>query len=275
MTTRETDTSASEATTDGSTAAETADAGDRDAQSEALFDRLVAEDVLAVGDDGAVRTTDEFDDTHAVYHDSYVGVPEAEFHAAVAATFGLPDAASAAELVEARGVEREEFVCYLAVRSQVGAGPGSDTDVRAETDPDDAPGSDGRENDLSPDDLAAMAGMVAEVVPDSPVPPAVADVTDDPDSFVAGRDRAVVSVWKRFCDPCDAVKADLESILDVVPGDAAVAGLDGEVATGFCQTHGVESAPGFVVFRNGEGVRTVTGSDPDQVIDALQTLYSG
>jgi thiol-disulfide isomerase/thioredoxin len=254
MTTRETDTSEF-------------DGAITSAASEALFDRLVEENVLTVEEGGGVRTTDAFDDTHAVYHDSYVGVSDADYHEAVAATFGLEDAESAAELIEARGVERREFICYLAVRSHL------DGDATADG-PTGEVSTDSPTDELSSDDLAAMAGMVSEVVPDSPVPPGVADVTDDPERLLAGRDRAVVSVWKRFCDPCDALKADLDAILDAIPDDVAVAGIDGEVAIGFCGTHGVESAPGFVLFRDGERVRTVTGSDPDEVVAAIQTVYS-
>ena len=248
MTTHETDTSESEPEPDAKSEAVT-----DSTKSEALFDRLVAEDVLAVEESGGVRTTDAFDDTHAIYHDSYVGVSETEFHKAVAATFGLPNSDAAAELVEARSVEREEFVCYLAVRSHL----------------------DGVTSEVTPDDLAAMAGMVSEVVPDSSVPPEVPDVTDDPESFVRGCDRTVVSVWKRFCDPCDALKDDLDAVLDAVPDDVAVAGIDGEVATGFCETHEVESAPGFVLLGGNEESRTVTGSDSEKVVEALREVYSG
>lgn len=270
MTTRETDTSESEPKTDAESEAVTDPARpgpDTDSEkSEALFDLLVAQDVLAVEEGGGVRTTDAFDDTHAVYHDSYVGVSETEFHEAVAATFGLTDPDSAAELVEARDVERGEFICYLAVRSHL------DGDRTADglTEDESADDSAGKP---SADDLAAMAGMVSEVVPDSPVPGEVADVTDGLESFVRGRDRAVVSVWKRFCDPCEAVKDDLAAILDAIPDDVAVAGIDGEVATGFCETHAVESAPGFVLFRGGEEARTVTGSDPEKVVETLRAVY--
>ncbi|NEU56656.1 thioredoxin domain-containing protein [Halorussus sp. MSC15.2] len=242
MTKRETDTSASEAASDERTrTAVTTD------EAEALFDALVAADVLAVGEAG-VRTTDAFDDTRAVYHDSYVGVSDAEFHEAVAATFGLPDADAAADLIAEREVTRSEFVCYLAVQSHL-----DDAESRSAT------------------DLAAMAGMVHEAVPDSPVPSTIADVTDDPDAFLAGRDRAVVSVWKRFCDPCEATKADLETILDAVPDGVAVAGIDGEVAVEFCRNHDVASAPGFVVV-DGDDRSTVRESDADAVAERLQAV---
>ncbi len=238
------------------------------AERNALFDALVEENVLAVGESGGVRTTDEFDDTHAVYHDSYVGADETEFHEAVAATFGLPDADAAAELVADRGVSRDEFVAYLAVRSHVAsAAPesaGSGAASNASADPASA--------DSSAADLAAMAAMVREVVPDSPVPDRLADVTDDPQSFLAGRDRAVVTVWKRFCDPCEEVKDDLGALLGAVPEDTPVAGIDGEEAADFCRSHGVESAPGFLL-ADGDDRRTVCGSDADEVAERIRTHF--
>ncbi|UPV73569.1 thioredoxin [Halorussus limi] len=280
MTKRETDTSASEGTTDGESRAETnrRDAPPATDSADALFDVLVEEGVLAVGDDGGVRTTDEFDDTHAIYHDSYVGVDDNEFHEAVAATFGLSDAAerdsssgrpsadaeAAADLVAERGISRDEFAVYLAVRSHVES---------AERDSAESRSAEGASADgVNAADLAAMAGMVWEVVPDSPVPAELPDVTDDPESFLAGRDRRVVAVWKRFCDPCEAVKADLPTVLDAVPDGVRVAGADGEAAAEFCRTHGVESAPGFVL-ADGDDRRTVCESDADAVAERVASFF--
>ncbi|WP_135826697.1 thioredoxin domain-containing protein [Halorussus ruber] len=245
MTKRETDTSASEEPSEQSAQA-TAVAAD---EAAARFDALVEEGVLAVGDESGVRTTDEFDDTHAIYHDSYVGVDDHEFHEAVAATFGLPGREAAADLVAERGVSRDEFVVYLAVESHLD-------------------GADSR----SAEELSAMAGMVWEVVPDSPVPADFADVTDDPHSLLAGEERALVSVWKRFCDPCEAAKEDLDPLLDAVPDDVSLAGADGEAAVEFCRTHGVESAPGFVL-ADGDDRRTVCESDPEAAADEVRAFY--
>ncbi|NHN58224.1 MULTISPECIES: thioredoxin domain-containing protein [Halorussus] len=240
MTRRESDTSASDAPDE---AADPAPIGD----PEALFDLLVEEGVLAVGDDGEVGPTDAFEDTQAIYHDSYLGVGETEFHEAVASTFGLPDADAAADLVGERGIDRGEFVCYLAVRSHL-------------------------DRRVAADDLTTMAGMVWEAVPDSPVPPAVEDVTDDPEAFLAGRDRAVVSVWKRFCDPCDALKADLDAVLSAVPDGVDVAGVDGEIAGEFCRTHGVEAAPRFVAI-DGSDTRVIDETDADGAAAALRGFF--
>ncbi|WP_276300771.1 thioredoxin domain-containing protein [Halorussus lipolyticus] len=248
MTKRETDTSASEASSDQST--ETTATGETDAvptdETEALFDALVEEGVLAVGERG-VRTTDEFDDTHAVYHDSYVGVSDDEFHEAVSATFGLPDRASAADLVTDRGVTRDEFVVYLAVDSHL-------------------------DREAATEELAAMAGMIWEVVPDSPVPADLADVTDDPQSLLASEERALISVWKRFCDPCDATKDDLDTLLGAVPDDVALAGVDGEAAVEFCQRHRVESAPGFVL-ADGDDRQTLCESDAETAAEEVRAFY--
>jgi hypothetical protein len=117
-----------------------------------------------------------------------------------------------------------------------------------------------------------MAGMVWEAVPDSPVPADLADVTDGPHAFLAGEKRALVSVWKRFCDPCEAVKGNLGPLLDAVPDDVALAGVDGEAAVEFCQTHGIESAPGFVL-ADGDDRRTVCESDLESVADEVRAFY--
>ncbi|WP_135851389.1 thioredoxin family protein [Halorussus salinus] len=286
MTKRETDTSASDpeeraestgrTSGDGGTAASTV-------EPNALFDALVEEKVLAVGESGGVRTTDAFDDTHAIYHDSYVGVDETEFHEAVAATFGLPDREAAAELVAERGVSRDEFVVYLAVRSQVSSATPESADSgaasNASTDRESGDSrsaseanGDAASADLSAENLAAMAGMVREVVPDSPVPDRLPDVTDDPESFLAARDRAVVAVWKRFCDPCEEVKDEIGGLLGAVPDDAQVAGIDGEEAADFCRTHDVESAPGFLL-ADGDERRTVHASDADEVAERIRAHF--
>lgn len=219
---------------------------ENDISASELFDELLAADVLVDGEAG-VRTTDEFDDTHAVYHDSYVGVPDAEFHESVAVTFGLPDADTAADAIVEQGLTRTDLAVALSVRSHCA--------------------------DLSPNELAVAAGMVAEIVPSTPVPAELADVSDDPSRFVRTEDRCVVTVWKRFCDPCEAVKDDLSGLLGALPESIAVAGIDGEVAVEFCERYEVEAAPGFVLFEDGDRVRTVTGSDREEIRSALQSVY--
>ncbi|WP_158057301.1 thioredoxin domain-containing protein [Halorussus halophilus] len=212
-----------------------------------LFDELLAADVLVEGEAG-VRTTDEFDDTHAVYHDSYVGVPDEEFHESVAATFGLPDSETAADAIVERGLTRTDLAVALSVRSHC--------------------------DDLTANELAVAAGMVGEIVPKTPVPADLPDVSDDPDWFVTVNDRAVVTVWKRFCDPCERIKDDLDALLDGAPESVAVAGIDGEVAVEFCEEFTVDAAPGFVLFEDGEAIRTVTGSDREEIRSALRAVYS-
>lgn len=211
------------------------------------FDALVSAGVLAE-DERGVRTTDAFDNAHGVYYDSYVGIDDAEFHRSVAETFGLADEATAAQVVEAQGVTREDLARYLALRSELPA-------------------------DATPDELAVMAEMVGEVVPDTPVPADLTDVTDDPESFVGEHDRAVVAVWKRFCDPCDRMKEDLPSILADAREDVAFAGIDGEAAGEFCSAYEVSAAPGFVFFDGGERRETLTGYAVDDVRAALEEIY--
>lgn len=209
-----------------------------------LFDALVADDVLVEGEAG-VRTTDDFDSTHAVYHDSYVGVSETEFHESLAVTFGLPDPETAADAVAERGLTRTDLAIALSVRSHC--------------------------DDLSANELAVAAGMVGEIVPKTPVPADLPDVSDDPGGFVAANDHAVLTVWKRFCDPCEAIKADLGTLFGDLPESVEVAGIDGEVAVEFCEEFEVNAAPGFVLFTEGEWRETVTGSDHEEIRSALRS----
>lgn len=221
---------------------------ENDTSASELFDELLAADILVDGEMG-VRTTDEFDDTHAVYHDSYVGVSDAEFHESVTATFGLPDADAAADAVVSQGLTRTDLAVALSVRSHC--------------------------ENLTTNELAVATGLVAEIVPKTPVPAGLADVTDDPQRFVASNDRvALLTVWKRFCDPCEAIKDDLTELLADVPESVGIAGIDGEVAVEFCDDFDVDAAPGFVLFDDGEQVRTVTGSDREEIRSALRSAYS-
>ena len=210
----------------------------------AVVDALVAADVLDETDSGALHLTDAFDRTRSVYEDSYEG--EERVRETVAELFGVdPDGE------RARSVTGDELAALLALRSF-----------------DDDPPPVGR--------LAVAAGVVAEVGSLSPVPDRVETVDDRswPD-FVDGGD-AVVTVWKRRCEPCDALKADLDGVLAALTAetDAPVAGLDGESCPDFCRATGVDAAPAVCCFRDGELVEAVTGRrSPADYADLFEDVY--
>jgi thioredoxin-like negative regulator of GroEL len=69
----------------------------------------------------------------------------------------------------------------------------------------------------------------------------------------------VVTVWKTGCHPCEAMKEDLDEILDRVPDGVAVAGVDGEAVPSFRLAYGVDSAPAVLAFEAGELVDSLSG----------------
>jgi hypothetical protein len=217
---------------------------------DAHVDTLVAEGVLDHDEaTDRVTTTDDFEHRRHVYLDTYLDLDDAEFHESVADAFDLPSAEAAAERVDELGVSREEFATYLALSAHLdGYGVG---------------------------ELTQMAALVTEVGPKSPVPDALDELDDDSwERFVAEHDRAVVTVWKRRCEPCEAMKEEIGELLAALPDDAAVAGLDGESCPDFCRENEVNAAPGVAFFADGDLVEAVTGRrSPGPLGERAAELY--
>lgn len=218
--------------------------------ADAHIDTLVAEGVLDHDEEtDELTTTDEFQADLHVYYDTYLEVDERTFHETVAEAFDLESPEAAAEHVERYDVTRRELATYLALFARLdGYGVG---------------------------DLAEMATLVVEVGPKSPVPAAVEEVDDESyESFVADHDRAIVTVWKRGCAPCEGMKAEFDEILAGLPDDAPVAGLDGEGCPEFCRTQEVNTAPAVVFFADGERIDAVTGrTSPGPLADRAAEVY--
>ena len=215
-----------------------------------LLDALVDEGVLAAEGDG-LATTEAFERDRRIYYDTYGEASDAVFEESIAEVFGLDSPEAARERIDALGITREEFATYLTLANTL---EGYD---RAE--------------------LTVMAAMVADVGPESPVPPGVEQVDDDSyGAFLVDHERAVVTVWKRFCDPCDAMKERLDEVLAALPDDAAVAGLDGESCPAFREAFGVDAAPAVLLFEDGTLLETITGrTDPEPLEARCREVYSG
>lgn len=218
--------------------------------SERLVAALVDGGVLSITTDGTPATTAAYEDTRGIYHDSYASVPERDFHEAVADAFGFESVEQAATRIDTLGVTREEFIAFLALDSEL-----DDTHSIAT--------------------LARMAAVVIEFDPETPVPESVERLTDETHSaFVATHDRAIVTVWKRRCDPCEAMKSDLDEILERIPEGVAVGGIDGEAAPSFRRTYGIDAAPAMALFENGELLDAFTGrATPERAAAACETAY--
>ncbi len=222
-----------------------------DPRPEDLLESLRSEGVVVVDPEtDAVTVTESFAADREVYYDTYLSVSDENFHASVADVFDLGSAADAADRVSELAVTREEFATFLTLRSAV-------------------------DSDYTLPELTRMARMVAELAPSTPVPGAVAHLDDDSyEAFVADEERAVVTVWKLFCDPCDAMKEDLDAVLSALPADAPVGGVDGERCPEFCRDVGVDAAPAIVLFDDGDPVETITGrTDPEPLAERVTEVY--
>ncbi|GCF13369.1 hypothetical protein Harman_13040 [Haloarcula mannanilytica] len=218
---------------------------------EALLDALETEGIVVIdAETDAVSTTEAFEADREVYYDTYVTMADAEFHESVADVFGLDSAAEAAERVEDLGVSREEFATFLTLRSTV-------------------------EDSYTTAELTTMAQMATELGPETPVPDGVEHLDDDSyEAFVDAHERCVVTVWKLFCDPCEAMKAQLDDVLAAFPDGVPVGGVAGERSPEFCQSVGVNAAPAFVLFENGEPVERITGrTDPSALAARVEEVY--
>ncbi len=221
-----------------------------DSKAAALFETLVEGNVLSVRED-AVTTTAEFEDIRGIYHDSYMSVDDDVFHRAVADVFGFESTEVAAEQAEALDVTREQLVAYLALSDHLDGSP-------------------------TTEELARMAVVVTELGPGTPVPEGIETLTDENyENFLTAHDRAIVTVWKHHCDPCEAMKEDLDEILDAVPDGVAVCGIDGESCIEFRRAYGIDAAPTLVLFENGKFEEGFTGrATPERVAAACADVYS-
>lgn len=199
---------------------------------EALFDRLVAADVL-VERDGDVRRTDGFESTLDITRATYADT-ESAFRDAFAATFDL-DPAAAADRIEANGVTREEFAVLKALQHHL--------------------------EESDPDALLRMAGMATAAGPTSPVPESVTELPEPAGEVLADTD-ALLFVFKRDCEPCERLRAELEEVLEAVPAEVAVFGIDGPERSAVLERYEVAAAPTALLFRDGEEVGRIEGYQP-------------
>ena len=231
-----------------------ADAQPELASSEDRYQFLCEQGVLVQNDDGTVAVTEEYDGRRGVYHDTYVDAADGQFHETLADLFGLSKT-DARDWAVRLGITRGELVAYLTLRAHFG-------DVAPEL-------------ELSATELVQMAGMVADIDPASPVPEAMAELTDDDyESFLADHDDVVLFVWKRHCEPCDEMKGNLGEIRNAAPSGVAFAGLNGEGVNAFRCEFEVDAAPATLTFADGTHVETVEGRrSPDQLAEMFANAF--
>lgn len=217
--------------------------------AESLVDTLFDADVLWEDSDGVVRTTSDFEDTRAIYHDTYGQASDEEFRQAVAETFDI-EPVEALEQISEGHVTRESFVTYHSIRSHL-------------------------DEPVGRQELATMAEIVTELSPGSPVPDELIEVTDESAvSFLAEHPDSVVVVFKHHCDPCESLRDALDDLQAAVPDHVTWAGVDGAEATEFCSTYGVEAAPTMLCFQDGDLVESKRGwASAERHVETLETVY--
>lgn len=199
--------------------------------------------------DGEMRLTAEFEAAMGVYHDSYIDLDERAYQQSVAEAFAI-DPDEVAGQIDHFGVTREQFVAYLAISAQLGR----DTPVTAR---------------------AEMAMLVTESAPSTPVPAGLVELDDAGyASFLQQHPRAAVVVWKRFCEPCDRMKQDLDPVGTAFPPAVVVAGVDGEAAPAFRRQFSVDAAPSVLLFDDGDCQLTLAGyHSAEQIATACAEVY--
>lgn len=218
---------------------------------EPLFDELVEAGVLNVDPDTEeVTLTEAFDSTLQIYIVSYETESDEDFHSALASVFGLEDEQAAAERAEELEVTREELAAFLALRSHFDEPPSTDR-------------------------LAVMASMVVNLGVGSPIPDGMEEVTDETyRDFLDDHEEAVIMVWRTHCDPCDAVKRNLDAILAAAPTNVAFAGIDGEESIDLRKEFEVEAAPTTLVFTDGDLADMIRGRAPvERFEDVFEQVY--
>jgi thiol-disulfide isomerase/thioredoxin len=213
------------------------------------LDALVDAGLVDENADG-LATTETFEATRRVYRDTYAAADDDAFRRTVADVFGVSESVAAAR-IDDETITREGLIAYLAVRAAV---------------------------DGEPDDerLAAMASLVAELSPGSPVPDRLRELDDGSwPAFLDDHPDTVVTVWRHDCAPCEALKEELADVLATVPDGVAVAGVDGESVPSFRRSVDVDSAPAVCSFRDGELVDVTTGRrSPETYAERFATVYA-
>lgn len=217
---------------------------------EAALDRLLSEGVVDEDDDGALTTTEAYERTRAVYHDTYGSADEETVIETLSDLFGV-DHEAVSTYVDENDVGPADLVAYLSLQSFLDPAPDRET-------------------------LATMAALVVEIGPGSPVPGQLDELDDDSyEAFLAENPDAVLTIWKTGCHPCDAMKEDLDEILERVPDGVAVAGLDGESIPSFRLAYGVDSAPAVLAFRDGELAESLTGRRSPVALEQFFSVVYG
>lgn len=217
--------------------------------SEARLEFLLERDALVERDDGRIMASQGFESHRGIYVDTYSDSSDEEFQQTVADLFGLSRSAAASR-IEDLSLTRWEIATYLTLREWL--------DV-----------------DLPQDALLELAAMTAEAGTASPVPLGMDELFDeDWEDFVADNGDAVLFVFQQSCDPCEAMKRELDEIRDHAPEAVAFAGLNGDEVPEFRREFDVTVAPTTLVFADGDLAAKKEGyADPETLAETFEEAF--
>lgn len=219
-------------------------------EAETLVDALFDYEVLIEEEDGTVRTSEVFEHRRSINNDTYLDMDEETLEAAVSDVFDVP-APEVHEQLEAESLTPEAVSTFFALKGHV--------DELDRDQPD-------------PGLLAAMAEVVVEVEPKSPVPPELQTLDDEGyRDFIDDAGDAVIIVFKRECEPCEATKDNLQAIAAAAPDSTVFAGVNAADVPGFLREFEVEAAPTSLIFVDGELAASLRGHRP---IDTYQETFA-
>lgn len=216
---------------------------------ETRLDFLIDASVIDVGDNDSVSATLDFQDTRAIYADTYRDCDEDTFSETLAELFGV-SVDEARTRIEETDLTREDVVTYLSLQSHI-------------------------ERDLPQDVLVLLTSMVSGIGIGSVVPDSMPELDDDTyEAFVEEHGDAIVIVWSYPCDPCRSLKEDLPAFRETLPEGVALAGVDGDSVGRLRQEFDVTSAPTLLFFLDGEVADTFEGYLPAEVLaERVEEVY--
>lgn len=216
---------------------------------ETRLDFLIDANVIDVDEDDSVTATFDFEDTRAVYADTYRDVDDETFAETLSDLFGV-SVEEAHTRIEETDLTREDLVTYLSLQSHI-------------------------ERDLPQDVLVLLTSMVAGIGIGSVVPDSMPELDDDTyEAFVEEHADVVIIVWSYPCDPCRSLKEDLPAFRATLPDRVALAGVDGDSVGRLRAEFDVTSAPTLLFFAGGSLADTFEGYLPADVLaERVEGVY--
>lgn len=84
----------------------------------------------------------------------------------------------------------------------------------------------------------------------------------------------LVEFYTTTCGPCRQIEPHLRSIAQNLSGRVKVVKVDSDHSRGAAQHYGVQMAPTFIMFVNGQAIDVIRGAPPPQRLSAFAQSYA-